>query len=68
MKILDVSWCNQYGFVTIDNGYEIKTYVGKVELVSEQENIENILKFGSKVYPAQLKRILSFYKEQQNER
>lgn len=62
MKILDVSWCNDFGFVTIDNGYEVKTYMGKADLVSEQENIANIVAFGTKVLPQQLERILSFYK------
>jgi hypothetical protein len=67
MKILDVSWCNDYGFVTIDNGYEVKTYMGKVDVVSEQENIANIVSFGTKILPQQLERILSFHKEKKDE-
>jgi hypothetical protein len=67
MKILDVSWCNDYGFVTIDNGYEVKTYMGKAEYMLEEQNINNILNFGTKVLPQQLERILSFYKEKKDE-
>ena len=68
MKILDVSWCCDYGFVTIDNGYEIKTYMGKVGLAPEQQNVDNIINFGRRVFPEQLERILSFYKEKKDDK
>ena len=67
MKILDVSWCSEYGFVTIDNGYEVKTYMGKIGIAPEQENIDNIVRFGRRVLPQQLERILSFHKEKKDE-
>jgi len=62
MKILDVQWFSDIGIVTIDNGYEIKTYIKKVPGLDEKRDIENIIAWGQKVYPSQLERVLSFYK------
>lgn len=63
MKILNVIWCTEYGFVTIDNGYEIKTYMGNTGFMPEKEAIDNIVKFGRKISREQLEKILSFYKD-----
>ena len=40
MKILNVQWFNNVGIVTIDNGFEIKTYIKQVEGFDEQEDIQ----------------------------
>ena len=65
MKILNVQWFNNVGIVTIDNGFEIKTYIKQVEGFDEQEDIQSIISLGFKIYPSQLKKILSFYKEEE---
>ena len=46
-KILDVQWLtsvfgNQIGIVTIDNGYEIKTYIKQVAGLDEDFDVKNI--------------------------
>jgi hypothetical protein len=63
MKILNVQWFNNIGIVTIDNGFEIKTYIKAVKGFNEQEDIQDIISLGFKIYPEQLEKILSFYKE-----
>lgn len=64
MKILNVQWFNNVGIVTIDNGFEIKTYINAVKGFNEKEDIQEIISLGFKVYPEQLEKILSFYKEE----
>lgn len=65
VKVLNVQWFNDIGMVTIDNGYEIKTYIKKVNGINEDYDIENIIDYGFKVYPEQLEKILSFYGERE---
>lgn len=67
VKILNVQWFNDIGMVTIDNGYEVKTYIKKVNGINEDYDILDILDYGVKVYPEQLERILSFYKTEKNQ-
>lgn len=69
-KILDVQWLtsafgNQIGIVTIDNGYEIKTYIKQVAGLDEDFDVKNIIERGAKIYPCQLERILKFYKDKE---
>ena len=66
VKVLNVQWFNDIGMVTIDNGYEVKTYIKKVNGINEDYDIENIIDYGFKVYPDQLEKILSFYKTGEN--
>lgn len=70
VKILDVQWLtsvfgNQIGIVTIDNGYEIKTYIKHVAGFDEDFDVQNIIDYGAKIYPSQLERILKFYKDKE---
>ena len=67
VKILNVQWFNDIGVVTIDNGYEIKTYIKKVNGINEDYDILDIIDYGVKVYPDQLEKILSFYKAGEND-
>jgi hypothetical protein len=72
IKILDVQWFTRtmsIGIVTIDNGFEIKTYLKPVLGFNKEHDIRDIIENGIKIYPSQLERILSFYKdnEEQNE-
>lgn len=62
MKILNIEWFDNVGIITIDNGFEIKTYIGAGEGISEQEDIQSILAYGTKIYPAKLASILSLHK------
>ena len=62
VKVLNVQWFNDIGMVTIDNGCEIKTYIKKVNGINEDYDILDIIDYGVKVYPDQLEKILSFYK------
>lgn len=62
MKILNVQWFNNVGIVTIDNGFEIKTYIKEVKGLNEEQDIQDIINLGFKIYPSQLEKILSFYK------
>ena len=64
MKILNVQWFNNVGIVTIDNGFEIKTYIKEVKGLNEEQDIQDIINLGFKIYPEQLEKILSFYKEE----
>ena len=57
-KILNVQWFDCVGLVTIDDGYEIKTYCKRVNKIDEEQDIQDILKYGNRVFPAQLKTIL----------
>ena len=63
MKILNVQWFNDVGIVTIDNGFEVKTYIKKVNGFNEKQDIQQVIDLGYKIYPEQLERILSFYKK-----
>ena len=67
VKILNVQWFNDIGMVTIDNGYEVKTYIKKVNGINEDYDILDVLDYGVKVYPDQLEKILSFYKTGEND-
>ena len=51
MKILNVQWFNDIGIVTIDNGFEIKTYIKKVDGFNEKDDIQQIISWGYKIYP-----------------
>lgn len=61
IKILNVQWFNNIGMVTIDNGFEIKTYIKTVRGFNEEEDIKDIIKLGFSVYPNQLNRILKLH-------
>ena len=63
-EVLNVKWFNDVGIVTIFNGREIKTYVKKVEGKNEQDDIKDIISWGSCIYPETLKEILAFYEEE----
>lgn len=67
MKILNVQWFNNVGVVTIDNGFEVKTYIKAVQGFNEQEDVQDIISLGFKIYPEQLEKILSFYKKEAKE-
>ena len=62
MKILNIQWFNNVGIITIDNGFEIKTYIKAVKGFNEREDIQDIINLGFKIYPEQIEKILSFYK------
>lgn len=66
VKILNVQWFNDVGIVTIDNGYEIKTYVKKVSGCNENQDIQEVIQLGFKIYPQQLKQILKFYESKES--
>lgn len=57
-KILNVQWFDCVGLVTIDDGYEIKTYCKCVNGIDEKQDIQDILKYGNRVFPTQLEAIL----------
>lgn len=63
IEILNVEWFSDIGIVTIDNGFEVKTYMKQVRGLDEKEDIKSIISLGYKVYPSQLEKILSFYKK-----
>lgn len=60
-EVLNVKWFNDVGIVTITNGIEERTYVKKVEGKNEQDDIRDIISWGTRIYPETLKEILSFY-------
>ena len=62
-EVLNVKWFNDVGIVTIFNGREMRTYVKKVEGKNEQDDIRDIISWGSRIYPETLKEILAFYEE-----
>lgn len=61
IKILNVQWFGNVGIVTIDNGFEIKTYIKDIDGFDEKAEIQSIISLGNKVFPEQLEKILSFY-------
>ena len=63
-EVLNVKWFNDVGIVTIFNGREVRTYVKKVEGKNEQDDIRDIISWGSRIYPETLKEILAFYEEE----
>lgn len=66
VKVLNVQWIYNMDIVTIDNGYEVKTYIKQVRGLNEKEDIQDVIEYGYKIYPEQLERILSFYKTGEN--
>lgn len=59
-KVLNVWWYNglnvwwyngAIGIVKVDTGFEIKYYIGTAYGQDEKEDIEKILKHGSRLYP-----------------
>ena len=48
MKILDVQWFSDIGIVTIDNGYEIKTYIKKSSWARRKERYRKHYCLGAK--------------------
>lgn len=65
-EVLNVKWFNDVGIVTIFNGREVRTYVKKVEGKNEQDDIRDIISWGTRIYPETLRQILSFYEEEKN--
>lgn len=52
IKVLNAWWYNgTIGIVKVDTGFEIKYYIGTGYGQDEREDIEKILKFGSRFYP-----------------
>lgn len=52
IKVLNVWWYNgTIGIVKVDTGFEVKYYIGTGYGKDEKEDIEKILKFGSRFYP-----------------
>lgn len=71
IKILNVQWICDIGIVTIDNGYEIKTYMKYIDPINatyhgESASVSEVIRLGYKIYPEQLEKILSFYKKGEN--
>ncbi|MEG2273552.1 MAG: hypothetical protein RSC05_14905 [Acinetobacter sp.] len=65
-KILNTQWlCPNVGLVTIDDGYEIKTYCKAVAGFSEKADIEDVLNYGCRVYCVQLEAIIALHKRGQ---
>lgn len=62
-EVLNVKWFNDVGIVTIFNGREVRTYVKKVEGKNEQDDIRDIISWGTSIYPETLREILAFYEE-----
>lgn len=62
-EVLNVKWFNDVGIVTIFNGREVRTYVKKVEGKNEQDDIRDIISWGSRIYPETLREILALYEE-----
>ena len=63
-EVLNVKWFNDVGIVTIFNGREVRTYIKKVEGKNEQDDIRDIISWGTRIYPETLRQILSFYEEE----
>lgn len=66
-KILNVQWFNNIGIVTIDNGFEVKTYIKTIKRNDPHEDVQDIINLGFKVYPEQLELILNCYKGEKDE-
>ena len=63
MKILNIEWFNNVGIITNRRWVsKSKTYIGLCDGIDEQEDIQSILAYGKKIYPAKLASILNLYK------
>lgn len=51
IKVLDAWWYGTIGIVKVFNGFEVKYYIGTGNGQDEKEDIEKIVKFGSRFYP-----------------
>lgn len=52
IKVLNAWWYGgNIGVIKVDTGFEIKYYIGTVYGQDEKEDIEKILKYGSRFYP-----------------
>ena len=52
IKVLNAWWYNgTIGIVKVDTGFEIKYYIGTGYGQDEKEDIEKIVKYGSRFYP-----------------
>lgn len=57
-RVLGAVWYSPFtrnldviGIVRVDTGFEIKYYIGTAKGENEEEDIQNILKFGSRFHP-----------------
>ena len=51
IKVLGAWWYGTIGIVKVFNGFEIKYYIGTGYGQDEKEDIEKIVKYGSRFYP-----------------
>lgn len=51
IKVLDAWWYGTIGIIQVFNGYEVKYYIGTGYGQDEKEDIDKILRFGSRFYP-----------------
>ena len=51
IKVLGTWWYGTIGIVKVFNGYEVKYYIGTGYGQDEKEDIDKILKHGSRFYP-----------------
>ena len=51
IKVLDAWWYGTIGIVKVFNGFEVKYYIGTGYGQDEKEDIDKILKYGSRFYP-----------------
>ena len=51
IKVLDAWWYGTIGIVKVDTGFEVKYYIGTGYGKDEKEDIEKIVKYGSRFYP-----------------
>lgn len=51
IKVLDSWWYGTIGIVKVYTGFEVKYYIGTGYGQDEKEDIDKILRFGSRFYP-----------------
>ncbi len=51
IKVLDSWWYGTIGIVKVYTGFEVKYYIGTGYGQDEKEDIDKILKYGSRFYP-----------------
>lgn len=58
MKIVDAFWLGNIGFVKVDNGFEVRVFVGPMQGINEQEDAQWIATYGTRVPSVSLSQFL----------
>jgi hypothetical protein len=66
VNVLESVWYGEIGIVKIDNGFEIKWYIGRGQGINQERDEQWIAAYGMPFYPQMLEQFFNI-KKQENE-